>query len=330
MTNEEFATQVEAFRQKFLDSSTHVSVRTSGSTGKPKELLVEKQRMRDSATMTCAFLNLGASDTALLCMPVDYIAGKMMVVRSIVSGMKLKTIAPTGHPFRDFHEPITFCALTPPQVYNTLREPAERQRLAEIHNVIIGGGPVDKAMAHELRRFHNNVWSTYGMTETLSHIAMRRLSGPLATDFYTPLEGVQITLSKDHTLVINAPHVCSTELMTNDIAELRPDDSFRILGRLDNVINTGGIKVQIEEAEQILLPHLTVPFAVTSVPDPKFGQAIVLLIDSPGPVPQAAIDALPTYWRPKHIVVAHIPMTETNKIDRVRAQRTAQRIIEQQ
>jgi O-succinylbenzoic acid--CoA ligase len=158
------------------------------------------------------------------------------------------------------------------------------------------------------------------MTETLSHIALRRLSGSEASPFYRPFPSVKLSLSADHTLIIDAPLVCDKLLTTNDVAELLPDGSFRILGRKDNIINTGGVKIQIETVEQKLRALIDFPFAITSVPDPKFGEAVVLLIEKAADLPtlqKQMEQVLSKYERPKHICeVEAIPLTETGKINR--------------
>ncbi len=238
----------EEFIREWNDGSERLLVHTSGSTGAPKPMWVEKSRMKASALTTCRFLGLNAGDTALLCMPLDYIAGKMMVVRAIVCGLRLIEVPPSGHPLAGLKSAPTFAAMVPMQVYNSLRVSEERRLLGSISHLIIGGGAIDNDMAAELACFGNAVWSTYGMTETLSHIALRRLSGPEASEWYTPFDGVSVSLTPDGCLAIDAPDVCATTITTNDIARLAPDGRrFRIIGRKDNVICSGGIKIQAEE-----------------------------------------------------------------------------------
>ena len=144
--------------------------------------------------------------------------------------------------------------------------------------LIIGGGAIDAALEQEIRQMPNTVYSTYGMTETLSHVALRRLNGPEASPYYHPFPSVTLSLSPDNTLVIDAPLVCDERLVTNDVARLLPDGSFAIIGRKDNIINSGGIKIQIEEVEERLRPYLDLPYAITAAPDPRLGEAVVLLI----------------------------------------------------
>ena len=200
--------------------------------------------------------------------------------------------------------------------------------MQQIRHLIIGGGPIDSQLNAALKDFPHAVWSTYGMTETLSHIALRRLNGPEASDWYTPFESIQIRLSKENTLVIYAPEICEKELVTNDIAEINGQNQFRILGRKDNTINTGGVKVQIEQVEAVLKEHLSVPFLITSAPDEKFGEIIVLLAEGqlPDDIEQTCTHQLPPYWRPKRFVpVFKLPLTETGKPDRAIAKLLAQK-----
>ena len=316
---------LEEFLSEWNNDSPFVHVQTSGSTGVPKPMLAEKRRMLASARITNDFLGLREGDAALLCMSLDYIAGKMMVVRSIERGLKLITVEPSGHPLNhsqlatDDYQ-IDFAAMVPLQVYNTLQVPEERKRLLQIRHLIIGGGAIDEALGAELKNFPNAVWSTYGMTETLSHIALRRLSGPEASDWYIPFPSVKVSLSEDGCLVIDAPEVCPERLVTNDIAEISPQ-GFRILGRKDNVICSGGIKIQIEEVESRLRPFLRVPYLISKRPDPKFGEVSVLLTEgSVDEARQICERILPKYYLPRHYLhVDRIPLTETGKPARQQA-----------
>ena len=313
------------FLSEWNNASDVVLVHTSGSTGVPKPLWVEKRRMEASARITCDFLNLRPGDVALLCMSLDYIAGKMMVVRSLVAQLQLISVEPCGHPLANVHDSIDFAAMVPLQVYNSLQVSEERQRLMQIRHLIIGGGAVDDAMACQLRSFPYAVWSTYGMTETLSHIALRRLSGPDASEWYTPFPSVSVSLSAEGCLVIDAPQVCAERLVTNDVAELRSDGRFRILGRRDNTICSGGLKIQIEEVERLLAPHLSDSFLITKRKDEKFGEAVVLLtVGDPLAAQSVCQRVLPKHWVPRHYVqVSVIPLTETGKPARKKAEELA-------
>ena len=342
---------LEQFLAEWNNSSDTVLVHTSGSTGKPKPMLIEKRRMEASARITCHFLGLHEGDTALLCLPLDYIAGKMMVVRALTCGLRLVTVEPSGHPLAEITqrnrpycvnytaEPTLLCnfaAMVPLQVWNSLQVPEERERLMQIGHLIIGGGAIDEGLQEQLKDFPNAVWSTYGMTETLSHIALRRLNGPDRSDWYTPFDGVGISLNEEGCLVIDAPAVHDGPLVTNDIAELEhPLASeraggeavrFRILGRKDNVICSGGIKIQIEEVERLLRSHVCVPFMITKRPDAVLGEQVVMLTESSDVEALQGVcrSVLPKYWQPRSIVtVPRIPLTATGKPARQEAQRLA-------
>ena len=311
---------LEEFLKEWHNDSPTVLVHTSGSTGKPKPMLLEKRRMEASARITCQFLGLKSGDRALLCMSLDYIAGKMMVVRALTCGLKLIAVKPCGCP--EWEGDVDFAAMVPMQVYNLLQSEEGRKRLKAIKHLIIGGGAIDDGLASVLVGFPNHVWSTYGMTETLSHIALRRLNGPEASEWYTPFEGVDLSLTDDGCLVIDAPAVHDGPLVTNDIVELS-DKGFRILGRKDNVICSGGIKIQIEEVEKLLRPHLSEPFMISKRPDKKFGEQVVLLTESKNidDVKDVCQRVLPKYWQPRsYLHIDQLPMTETGKPARKEAE----------
>ena len=321
---------LEEFTSDFLSSSPLIEVKTSGSTGTPKRMLVEKSRMRASAKMTCDFLNLKEDDTALLCMPLDYIAGKMMVVRTLERGLKLIDIPPSGHPFADIslqQNPPTFAAIVPLQLYNTLLVEKEREALSKTKQVIVGGGAISEEVEKQIRTFPNAIWSTYGMTETLSHIAMRRLSGKDASEWYTPMPGVSLSQDKDGCLIINAPALNPETLITNDIVVLRQDRTFRIIGRRDNVICSGGVKLQIEEIERELQPLLSSQFMITKKKDPKFGEIVVLLTEGDTEQAKAELSEMNNkFSKPKLIIhIDKLPLTETGKPARAKAMELASR-----
>ena len=353
---------LEDFYSEWNNDSDRVLVHTSGSTGKPKPMMVEKKRMLNSARITCDFLGLKPGDSALLCMSLDYIAGKMVVVRSIERHLHLISVSPSGHPLKDIdlkdvngkdvNGEITFAAMVPMQVYNTLQVPEERERLTHIRHLIIGGGAIDASLEKELQALPGNIaiWSTYGMTETLSHIALRRINGAEASEWYQPFDSVKISQTEEGCLVIDAPQVCAETLVTNDIVEIEPyiynkvekHDKvekhevmeklrFRIKGRKDNVICSGGIKIQIEEVEALLKPYLEKPFMLAKKKDEKFGEIAVLLTeDEDLKKVEATIRRLlfgksddsnnssesksHKYWIPReYLHVDHLPLTETGK-----------------
>ena len=201
----------------------------------------------------------------------------------------------------------------------------EKAKLWGIRHLIIGGGAIDDELEKQLKGHPHAVWSTYGMTETLSHIALRRLNGPEASSWYTPFEGVGISQNEDGCLVIDAPEVAESTLVTHDIVEIAADGRrFKVLGRKDNVICSGGIKIQIEEVERLLRPHLATPFLVSKRPDKVLGEAVALLTEAAdlASIEEICRTVLPPYWRPRHYQhTGHLPLTETGKPARAEAER---------
>lgn len=321
---------LEKFLAQWNDVSPYMEVQTSGSTGVPKRIYIEKVRMRASARMTCDFLNLKQGNTALLCMPLDYIAGKMMVVRALERGLELLTVEPSTHPLSsaniaDIGNPhcIDFAAMVPLQVWNTLQVPEEREALCRIRHLIIGGGAIPQELEQELRTLPINVWSSYGMTETLSHIALRHIS----EDHYTPLPGITLSQDQDGCLIIDAPSLCAQTLYTNDIVHFIDKDHFQVIGRRDNTVCSGGIKIQIEQVEAWLHSIGIDNVMVTYREDSALGQAIVYLTTSEIDT-NILRNSIPTdtpnskYWLPRHIVkVPSLPLTPTGKPDRAEAKR---------
>ncbi len=378
-----FLVDLAKFLEEWFNDSDLLEVQTSGSTGKPKKLLVEKERMVNSAMMTLSFLNLKAGDGALLCMPMAYIAGKMMVVRSLVGRLNLRVIKPSSNPMQDWYEQElklgkserdivvpTFAAMVPMQVYNCVRSLSSDKLLRKVRELIIGGGAVDCDLASRLYDYPHHVWSTYGMTETLSHIALRRIiksdkdlavadtsnkektSSDYINDYeddgsswYEPFDGVNLSLSDKGSLVIDAQSVCAKPLITNDVAVFNKYGHFKVIGRLDNVINSGGVKVQIETVEKQLNDTIEniakadsqsvlsqIQCIITSKSDEKFGQIVVLLYTFKDGIKHDISEDqwsllfknLHRYHVPKlKIYVDSLPLTGTCKIDRAKARNIA-------
>ncbi|MGL4852151.1 MAG: AMP-binding protein [Phocaeicola sp.] len=318
-----------AFLSEWFSDDPYLTVHTSGSTGRPKPLIVEKKRMIASAVATCSFLKLQPMDSALLCMSVRYIAGKMMVVRALVASLNLVAVAPSSHPLAGLTTPPTFAAMIPMQVHHSLQQPEERKMLSQIKQLIIGGGAIHPDLEAELRDFPYAVWSTYGMTETLSHIALRQLNGPEASKGYKALPGIEVKKNEFEQLVIDAPTLCSETLVTNDVVSFNDAGDFMVRGRIDNTLNSGGVKIQIEEVEALLQPTLSGDFAITSVPHKVWGDKVVLLTTDPNcqKIESLCQKALPSYWQPKEILfVKIIPKTETGKLSRKEIRNMAQEL----
>lgn len=321
-----------SFLDEWFSEQPTMNVQSSGSTGQPKHYAVRKDRMMNSACRTCRALSLQAGDRLLLCMDLRYIGAKMMVVRALVAGMEIVLQSPSAHPLAQLKQPVDFISVVPLQLYRTLQVPEERKKLEQARVVLVGGGAIDQSLWNSVRSLSCRVYSSYGMTETLSHIALcdlqddaQVLMGDNVEDFhllYTPLSGVGVGQTDEGCLTLHVPDLCDETLVTNDLVDLRSDGSFFVLGRKDNVVNSGGVKIRLEEDER-RLAHLlgNRKFALTSVPDPALGEALVLLVVAT----QEEADAwfsrlkqlLPRYHAPCYVFsVEEIPAAGSGKIAR--------------
>lgn len=308
-----------AFLTEWYSDKETMELQTSGSTGTPKKIRVRKEYMRNSALATCRFFGLQKGDSALLCLPLRFIAGKMMVVRAIVGGLNLVTAEPSSTPLAQLKQTVDFAPLVPMQALNTLQQSNGREQLAKARTILLGGGFVDPALEAALQTCNTAVFASYGMTETLSHIALRRVNGAQRSPYYTPLEGVRVSLTPKDTLAVTAPNLGIELLETNDLADILPNGQFRILGRVDSVINSGGIKIQAESIEQALTAATGLTVLAVPMPHPILGQAVGLLWEGPlsqEDALQQAIATLPKYHRPHRTLHVILPRTATGKLNR--------------
>ena len=274
----EFEEKVISFLKEWYSSAPTVLVQTSGSTGIPKVFEIEKSKMLNSARMTCNFLNLKEGDAALLCLPVEYISGKMMVVRALERKLKLSVATPSAKPVQNLDVTIDFCAMSPLQVENSLH------KIHFIKNLIIGGAQVSQSLKNKIsqslkdKNTETTVYETYGMSETLSHIALKQIY-PVSEEYFSVFKGIEIALDERRCLKISAPALHPEILQTNDLVELKDDRHFKFLGRIDNVINSGGLKIHPEELESLLHRYIPREAAFLGVNDEKLGQKLVLVIE---------------------------------------------------
>lgn len=321
------------FCQQWLAGQTSFTLPTSGSTGTPKLIQLTRTQMIASAERTGQALGLRPGDRALVCLNLRYIAGIMMLVRGFVLGLELTIVPPSRDPLHPFPADtcFDFAALVPLQLQAMLQSAHTRALLNRMRALLIGGAPISPELAAAIRQHLTApTFHTYGMTETVSHIALRRLNGPAASDFFTPLVGVALDQDSRGCLTIHASELAQAQvLVTNDLVELRADGCFRWLGRADNIINSGGVKVPAEQVEQALaqLPALAGRrLFVAGQPHPELGQVIVALIEGE-PLPdlphlEAHLadqlrDLLPKYAIPRRIyVIPHFAETPTGKVDR--------------
>ena len=269
--------QVADFLDEWHSSADFVWGHTSGSTGAPKPIKLLKHDMEESARLTVDYFGLAAGTTMLLCLSPDYIAGKMMIVRALLSGADLLVVPPSSRPLTSVDERVDFAAMVPAQVVESLRDDAQCGRLARVGALIVGGAPLPPVAEERLSDLPVRSYATYGMTETVSHVALRRIGDPTMT--YRALG--QITFSADNRdcLVIHTPHFAVKELVTNDVVELIDKYSFRWIGRYDHVINSGGVKVFPERIEQQIASLFTRRFFVAACADEKWGECVALAIE---------------------------------------------------
>ncbi|WP_292008417.1 AMP-binding protein [Chryseobacterium sp.] len=310
----EFEKKIKKFLEEWFSDSLTVKVQTSGSTGQPKVFEIEKNKMINSAVMTCNFLGLKDGDTALLCLPVEYISGKMMIVRSIERKLKLKVADLSLKPIKNLEEEIVFCAMTPLQVENSL------DKLSLIKNLIIGGAAVSESLKRRISGLQTRIYETYGMSETLSHIALKQLA-PQSQEYFTIFENVSIDTDERGCLTIVAPNVNTEKLQTNDLVEIKNEKQFRFLGRVDNVINSGGAKIFPEELEAVVKKEIPNEIVFLGIQDESLGQKLIAVIEGESAKEIEnmimKLDFKKNFHKPKEIIfIDRIPRTPNGKISR--------------
>ena len=271
---------ITTFLQEWYDPKDHVIGHTSGSTGIPKEIRLLKKDMLALARLTNEFFNIRPESNLLLCLSPTYIAGKMMIVRTILSGANLITVKPSSSPLQNIAEDIDFAAMVPMQVETSLSTPETASKLAHIKQIIIGGAAVSPILEQQLQQIPTACYGTYGMTETVSHIALRQINGKEKSPYYFALGNVTFEKDERECLIIHAPHLQQQTFITNDIIQLSDTTHFEWLGRHDNVINSGGVKLFPEKIETRIAPLITQRFFITSEQDSRLGQKAVLVIES--------------------------------------------------
>ncbi|PXY01048.1 hypothetical protein DF185_10360 [Marinifilum breve] len=264
------------FIVEWLDDAEHVKAKTSGSTGAPKSMYLSKQKMRNSAKLTGEFFNFKAGQNALFCLSANFIAGKMMIVRAFEWQLNLIPVAPDGHPLENISSDIDFAAMIPLQVKNSLKL---EKGLQQIKKLLIGGGAVDQILENDLQDLSSECFIGYGMTETVSHVAIRALNGLDKSQTYQAMGNAKFSVDTRNCLSINAPAILDEPLPTNDVVELLDETQFEWKGRFDNVINSGGIKLFPEQIEKKLEGLINQPFFIAGLPDEHLGQKVVLLIE---------------------------------------------------
>ncbi len=261
----------------WLNDKDHIYVKTSGSTGTPKRIKLQKQAMVNSAIATGDFFGLQPGDKAIDCLPSHYIAGKMMLVRAMILGLEIDCVEPSTSPMFDYEKPYDFCAMVPLQLKNMI------DYTSTIKTIIVGGSKVTKPLQEKIKNCTSRFYETYGMTETVTHVAVRPLQSKVfeGSNVFKALPNVTFSTDSRDCLVIHAPKLIEGALTTNDIIDLKNDTSFQWLGRYDNVVNSGGVKLFPEHIEDKLQPLIKERFIVAGQPDDELGEKLILIIEKP-------------------------------------------------
>ena len=340
------------FKKAWVSGQETFEIQTSGSTGKPKKILLHRKQMLASVKMTAKAFNLKEGDTAFCCLNIEYIAGMMMLVRAFEIGMDLLIVEPKSNPFEDIEKHLyilkanrgqNFFAFVPLQ-FQTLLEstPIFSEILNSAKAIIIGGAAVNDAILEKVQKIYRPVYVTYGMSETITHIAIKRINGSEKEDFFNTLDGVDIQLNNESCLMIKSKTTNGQWITTNDVAEIINGSSFVLHGRIDNVINSGGVKIQlekIEKAAESVLNKLNTEeqkfkgrYFVFSLPDEKLGERLVFVLEKetkdafPSKADATKIDIiqgfkekLPKFEVPKEVFfVEKMLETPTGKIDKIK------------
>ncbi|GAB4025486.1 AMP-binding protein [Spirosoma gilvum] len=333
-----YESETLAFCQAWQSGQQEFTLKTSGSTGIPKPIRLTRAQMQASAHLTGQTLGLQAGDPALVCLNIQYVAGTMMLVRGLELGLPMTIIEPTSNPLEQFdptNNHFVFTALVPLQLQTILdTSPEKLPILNGMKAILIGGAATSPALEKALQRITSPVFATYGMTETVSHIALRRLNGPDSTDSFTALDGVTLGTDERDCLHITSAATNFERVQTNDVVELLDSQHFRLLGRADTIINTGGVKVQPESVEKIISHVLSDNgflnrVIVVGQTDEQLGQRVVAVVEQADAIPsepfsrawevaRASIrQQIGRYAVPKDvIIVPKFVETATGKIDR--------------
>lgn len=326
--SDEYLRLVSGFVAEWRSGKELFTLHTSGSTGAPKLIEVTRSQMEASARATLAFLDLSQSSPVTLCIDARYVGGKMQIVRALIANMPLQIIPPAREIARDLdaYPALGLLALVPLQLYEILQKAPRILNNAQA--VLIGGAPVSADVLPQLQRLTAPVFQTYGMTETVSHIALRRLNGKAPSLDYETLPGVKISLDGRGCLVVEGEVTANTPVVTNDMVELVNSRSFRWLGRIDEVVNSGGVKLFPEEIDGKIAGHLQgligpCQYFTYGLPDPELGQKLVLFVETaakeavPGEIIAILKKELPPYHAPKEVIkVTTFAKTPSGKIDK--------------
>jgi O-succinylbenzoic acid--CoA ligase len=320
---EPYQQELGNFLLDWLDDKDFVLVQTSGSTGKPKKIKIKKMAMVHSAIATGDFFNLEPGHKVLHCLPSNFIAGKMMIVRAIVLGLELDMVEPSSLPYIDYDKKYRFCAFTPMQLKNFAKY------LKQIKIVIVGGGRVSEEIIELIKDKKPRVYETFGMTETVSHVAVRKLNNFSDSDsnnYFQTLPDIKVSTDNRDCLVIDAPNISDHKVITNDLVKIHSDTSFEWIGRYDNIINSGGIKLYPEQIEMKLRSTIAEQFFITSIPDDTLGDKVVMVVETKeNNIDSRIFDVLDKYEKPKEVFT--IPKFIETTSGKIHRQKTLEQLV---
>jgi O-succinylbenzoic acid--CoA ligase len=296
------------FLLDWFDAKSFLELNTSGTTGTPKTIKIEKEAMIRSALASGDFFDLKPGDKALHCLPTDFIAGKMMLVRAFILGLDIDFVAPSSRPLLHKDRTYDFVAMVPLQAQNSISE------LFKVKKMIVGGAKMNHELESQLAHLKTEVYETYGMTETITHIAAKRVG----EEAFSLLPNIKISTDDRNCLVINAPNISNELIVTNDLVSLVDEDHFIYIGRIDNLINSGGIKLVPEKIEDKLSKKIRSRFFVAGIQDDDLGEKLVLIIEGEQQdLENSIFEKLDKYERPREIFyIQKFAETENGKIKR--------------
>ena len=298
------------FLKSWFDHKDYILTKTSGSTGKPKEIKLKKLDLIESSKLTARYFDLKVGDKVINCLPVKYIAGKMMLVRSLVLGLDLYIFPVTSSPISDLKNNYELIAFTPIQLENSI------PFIEKIKKVLVGGSPVQKSLKEKILNSKSTIYETYGMTETITHIAAKNLS--IGEKEFTSLPGIEIGI-RDNCLFIKPNHLSVKMVQTNDVVELTNKNKFLLIGRKDFIINSGGVKLNPEAIEKKLEKYISADFVISSIDNTKFGEVVTLVFKKNIPENyNKAFTHLSKYEIPKEVLVIDNFPENNGKINRVK------------
>lgn len=296
------------FLMDWIRPNDIITLKTSGSTGKPKLIHYHKEAMVNSALATGDHFGVKIGDKALHCLNADFIAGKMMLVRAMILGLEIDLVPPQGNVLQSSDKIYDFAAMVPLQVEHAFED------LDKVKTLLIGGAPSSVQLKERLKQKRTQCYETYGMTETVTHIASRKINGDSL--LFSPLPGVKLSTDERGCMVIDVPYLTEEKIITNDLVALEKDQHFLLKGRIDNVINSGGIKVIPEEVEAKIAPYIAQPFFIGAIEDNALGQKVILLLEGEMPaelhLKLSNIESLSKYELPKEIYSVALFMRTTN------------------